>query len=100
MGGSFVCRVGKCDYAFLALPGEPSPHRRAGIGLWDKKVKMLIDRSWAREGISYIPALKGPGRRFTEGGAGGSGSHLWLLPVLTWTFQALSVETAFFHGDT
>ena len=52
MDGSFVCRIGNCDYAFLALPGEPSPHGSTGIGLWDKKVKMLVDRSWAREGIS------------------------------------------------
>lgn len=39
VSGWVIClQSWKCDYAFLATLGA-SPHRRAGIGLWDKKVK-------------------------------------------------------------
>lgn len=52
VGGSFICRAGNCGYAFLALARELSPHRSTGMSPWDKKMKMLVGRTWARKGIS------------------------------------------------
>lgn len=51
VGGSFICRAGNCDYAFLAPAGELSPRKSPGTGLRDKKMKMLIDKTWARMGM-------------------------------------------------